>query len=259
MRRTGFPAILDTTHKAVALAGDNLLAAGWRNSGASGAPNDAFVLKLGAAGGILWRKDIANGSGVAARVLAPLPDGRLAVVGDANMDRYYGSSGGSNVLLMTLDGSGVVDLNPASGLSIADNDLVASSAALTRTTTTATATTPTVTATDTSAAVVDVAGLRETFSGPTGSPAAPTAISASGAGAGAIGFQWADSSPDETGFAVLVSVNGGPYYRYTTASANATSATFGKLISGATYSFRVAAFNEQKYSALSAALSVVAP
>src|SRR5439155_13588837 len=91
-------------------------------------------------------------------------------------------------------------------------------------------------------------------------PAAPGNLTATAAASGRqIDLTWADNSTNESGFNVYLSTDGLTYSVLTTAAANATGFSWTGASPGASYSFRVTAFNANGESAPSNAASVTTP
>src|SRR5207237_860817 len=91
-------------------------------------------------------------------------------------------------------------------------------------------------------------------------PAAPGNLTATAAASGRqIDLTWADNSTNETGFNVYLSTDGLTYSVLTTAAANATGFSWTGASPGASYAFRVTAFNSAGESAASNTATVTTP
>ena len=91
-----------------------------------------------------------------------------------------------------------------------------------------------------------------TYTTPSGAPAAPGDITFTGydASARTVEMSWIDNSNDEVGFNVYYSVDGGEtWYSAGNYGANVTSRVATSVVSGRSYTFRVAAYNNSGTSA----------
>lgn len=91
----------------------------------------------------------------------------------------------------------------------------------------------------------------ETPGGPTGGPAAPTGLTASGAGSTQINLNWSDQAINETSYRVERRIAPNTWITEAILGVDATSYTVTGLSAGLTYAFRVFAVNAQGDSAAS--------
>ena len=79
---------------------------------------------------------------------------------------------------------------------------------------------------------------------PVGPPAAPTNLMATAISDSRIDLSWTDNASDETGFEILVSLDGASFGQLTTVAANAESYADVGLSPSTTYYYRVRAYND---------------
>jgi titin len=90
-------------------------------------------------------------------------------------------------------------------------------------------------------------------------PAAPSNLAATAVSGTQVNLTWADNSTNETGFRIYQSTDGVNYASFATVGANVTAYSWTGAVPGASYSWRVTAYNAAGESAASNTATVTTP